>query len=150
MIGHNIQLALLLAMVVHKSWERNIDPAIVAAIIRVESNWTPNAIGDDRHSFGLMQLHIQGAGSGHNPSSLLDPETNLDVGLTYLQRCLEATNNDLPATFSAYNQGIQGWHLRGTAFNQIAVDRYMHAYEEYRLLGVLQQIPKALYGTPIA
>ena len=34
---------------------------IIATIIQVESNWNPNALGDNGTSYGLFQLHTRGS-----------------------------------------------------------------------------------------
>ena len=86
----------------------DVDFYLVAAIIRVESAWNPHAIGDYFRSYGLMQLNIDGAGHGHLPSRLLEVDYNLEVGVAYLRRCLDAYPDDLPRAIAAYNRGVAG------------------------------------------
>lgn len=56
--------------------------SVVAAIIQVESDWNPRALGDNGTSYGLFQLHTPGGQGdsaireGHRPEDLYDPELN--------------------------------------------------------------------------
>lgn len=95
-----------------------LDPALVAAIVEVESGGDDKALGDPNrdgspYSFGLMQLHIKGAGFGHRPRLLLNPRYNLEVGCAYLRLCLDAFPESEGLGISAYNQGIAGARERG-------------------------------------
>src|SRR3990167_4819212 len=108
-MANALLLAFILATIERLGQFHQVNPAIIAAIVEVESGFNPLAVGDDRSSYGLMQLHIGGAGGGHPPSQLLEIENNLEFGIQYFKRCLEATNYSLPDALSAYNQGIQGW-----------------------------------------
>lgn len=95
--------------------------------------WRPNAEEKFPHSYGLMQLHIDGAGSGHTPGELLDISNNLRWGCDYLRRCLEAFEGDWRRAISAYNQGIAGCRERGPEFNRVYVDDVLGFCE--RLMG---------------
>jgi hypothetical protein len=62
------------------------DPNILRSIIQAESNWNPNAVGDKGMSYGLLQNHLKGRGSGHKPSDLLDPDYNLRLGMPEISK----------------------------------------------------------------
>lgn len=89
-----------------------LDPFLVAALIRQESVWQPNArsrVG----ALGLMQV-MPATGrliarslrvSGWSPRQLLEPATNLRFGTYYLSLSLQRYGGDLPRALAAYNAG---------------------------------------------
>jgi soluble lytic murein transglycosylase-like protein len=118
------------------SGEHGVAMATVLAVAMAESGMDPNALGDYTaegipESFGLMQLHVRGAGYGYTREQLLDLHTNVDIGVRYLRACLDAFPGDLYTGLSAYNQGIGGAKERGWTFNRTAVERYIYWYERF-------------------
>lgn len=92
----------------------NVDPVLVQAIIAQESGGDPNATnntGGDKlrgGSYGLMQMSLktaQGYGYNGDGSGLLDPRTNLDLGVRYLSDCLAQSGGDIGGAAQAYNSG---------------------------------------------
>lgn len=61
--------------------EWGADVAIIAGMVDKESGWNPDAVGDNGHSIGLLQLHDAGLGYGLSADLRRDPETNLRVGI---------------------------------------------------------------------
>jgi hypothetical protein len=57
---------------------------IVEDIVAVESSFNPNAEGDNGTSFGLLQLHWGGQGTGYTKEQLKDPNINLSIGMPYI------------------------------------------------------------------
>lgn len=60
--------------------------------IAVESSFNPNAqaISAIEESYGLLQLNRRGGqGAGYTPQQLLDPTTNLRIGLPYIRLAFE-------------------------------------------------------------
>ena len=116
----------------------DVDFYLIAGFLRFESNFNPLAIGDNGRSFGAMQLYLEGAGSGHDPQRLLEIDYNLEVGVAYLRRCLDAYPDDLPRAIAAYNRGIAG---AAPPFDP-ATNGYVTAVLEYaahyREVGVLR------------
>ncbi len=108
----------------------NVDPAIIAGIVAQESNFDPEAVGDAGMSFGLMQLHLRGAGAGFTGEELLVIEKNLELGTAYLRHLLNHTPDEGNA-LSAYNQGLGGWQQRGI-INQGYVDKVLGYAEMWR------------------
>ncbi len=84
---------------------RNVNPDLVAAIIRAESAFDPSAVSR-KGARGLMQLMpATGRRFGLEPAELFDEELNIDAGVTYLEELIERYADDLPLVLAAYNAG---------------------------------------------
>jgi len=89
-----------------------LDPAWVAAEIRAESVFNPNA-RSPANAMGLMQV-LPGTGAGvaqriglagyAGADSLYDPETNIAIGTAYLRQLLDKYGQPY-VTIAAYNAG---------------------------------------------
>ena len=90
-----------------------LDPAWVAAEIRAESVFNPNA-RSPANAMGLMQV-LPGTGAGvakraglagyTGAASLYDPEINIAVGTAYLRQLLDKYSGQPYITIAAYNAG---------------------------------------------
>jgi len=104
----------------------DLDPALVAAVIKVESNFRHDAVSraDAR---GLMQLRPSTAkevaeGLGHEvddkvfAEQLFDPEYNIILGTRYLAKMIRDFDGNEAKALAAYNAGptkLRSWLEQG-------------------------------------
>jgi len=136
------------------SRRHDLDPFVVAAIMRVESRYQPSAVSS-KGARGLMQLMPDtgrwAAGclgiEGYSDDLLFEPEVNIRIGAWYLKQLLNQFGGSLPVALAAYNGGpsnVEKWlsggrwsgsidDLRRIPFAETAryVDRVSRAHQLY-------------------
>src|ERR1051326_2952366 len=85
------------------SINHGVDPALVRAVIKTESNFNRWAVSN-KGARGLMQL-IPETGSRYGVRDFFDPQQNVEGGVQHLKFLLEKFNGNLDLSLAAYNAG---------------------------------------------
>ncbi|MGA2132746.1 MAG: transglycosylase SLT domain-containing protein [Bryobacteraceae bacterium] len=97
---------------VRNAHDRGLDPYVLAALIRQESEFNPQALSV-KHAYGLTQVEpatgralARRAGVTHfNNRSLFVPAVNLKLGAFYLRGLLDQWNGQWEQALASYNAG---------------------------------------------
>lgn len=106
-----------------ESAKNNLDPYLVASLIRQESEFNPSAVSN-KSAYGLMQLLpsvgkvlAREEGISHLETfQLLDPETNIRLGTRYLRKTLDKFGGVTEYALAAYDAGdsrVVDWQSAG-------------------------------------
>ena len=90
-------------MIQAASDRHNIDPDLVKAVIKVESDFNPSA-RSRKGAMGLMQL-MPDTARQHNVTDAYDPNDNVEGGVRHLKLLLGRYQGDLQLSLAAYNAG---------------------------------------------
>ncbi len=138
-----------------------LDSYLVAALIKVESNFDPRACSE-AGARGLMQVMPRtGAWAARavgitafSPEQLYQPEVNLLVGCWYLRHLLDEFEGNLVAALAAYNAGrgnVHAW-LRAGRWQGTLADLEKIPFPEtavyVRMVLRCYQVYKFLYSRP--
>jgi len=105
--------------IVKYSQKYNVDPHLVAAVIRAESNFDTNAVSS-RGAYGLMQIMPDTAVwiaqnmkiQDFNKEKLYDADTNIEMGCWYINNLNVEFGGNIELVIAAYNGGrgnVQKW-----------------------------------------
>jgi Transglycosylase SLT domain len=81
----------------------DVEPSLVDSVIRVESNYNPNAVSS-AGAMGLMQL-IPSTARRFGVNNTFHPEQNIEGGVRYLKYLMQLYNGDERLALAAYNAG---------------------------------------------
>jgi len=132
------ELSRLAETIVEESARHDLDPALVMAVIRVESAGHHLAISSVG-AMGLMQI-LPSTGeelasrlgiAWRGPDTLFDPIANVKIGTAYLRE-LSDRYRHVPTALAAYNWGpgrIDRRLRRGDELPSVYVRQVLHAYD---------------------
>jgi soluble lytic murein transglycosylase-like protein len=81
----------------------NVEPSLVDSVIRVESNYDPNAVSP-KGAMGLMQL-IPSTARRFGVNNTFHPAQNIEGGVLYLKYLMNLYHGDERLALAAYNAG---------------------------------------------
>ena len=90
-------------MIVRVANEHKMDPALIHAVVAVESAYNPVVVSR-AGAIGLMQL-MPDTAKRYGVTNILDPVQNVTGGTRYLRDLLALFNNNLRLAIAAYNAG---------------------------------------------
>ena len=121
-------------MITKASEKYNVQPALIKAIIKAESNFNHRAVSR-KGARGLMQLMPSTAYSLRVRDSF-HPESNIEGGVRYLKYLLRFFNGNLALALAAYNAGenavLRYGGIPPFRETQVYVRRVMNYVDRYR------------------
>lgn len=93
----------IVSLVTRLAPDYRLDPELVLAVIKVESNFDPTA-RSEKQAQGLMQL-IPETAERFGVTNVWDPVDNLRGGMAYLRWLLDHFDGDLELALAGYNAG---------------------------------------------
>jgi hypothetical protein len=96
-----------LPAIAHEAAANGVPPALVDAVVRIESRYDPAAVGSVGE-IGLMQVRPKTAallGFQGTSAELAQPQTNLHYGVGYLAKAWRLASGDLCRTLMKYRAG---------------------------------------------
>jgi soluble lytic murein transglycosylase-like protein len=101
--GYRVSAAEIDSAIDQAAAKHGVDANLVRALVKVESNFNPNAVSN-KGAMGLMQLMPRTA-SGLSVSNPFDPQQNVDAGVRHLRQLLDNFGGDVRLSLAAYNAG---------------------------------------------
>ena len=141
--------------------ENGLDPYLVSALIRQESEFNPSAVSHS-NALGLMQL-LPGTGKGeakqvglkgYNQDSLFDPNVNIELGTHYFRKMVDHFNGQVEYALAAYNAGdnqVEEWRNAGNYRDMaefVESIPFTETREYVQAIVRNAEVYKRVYGTP--
>ena len=108
----------------------DVDPALIKAVIEVESDFNPRA-KSKAGAKGLMQL-MPATAKGLGVTDIYDPTSNIEGGVKHLKSLLTRFKRDVPLALAAYNAGEKSVRKYGTIPPYKETQGYVARVLEYR------------------
>ncbi len=116
-----------------------LDPHLVWAVIKVESDFNPDAVSR-RGARGLMQL-MPATARMHRVGNIHDPNENIRAGVRHLRKLLDRFKGNLRLGLAAYNAGANAVEKYRSvppfSETQKYVRRVLQYYQHYRAKGTI-------------
>ena len=133
--SHGLSRQQVSEAVASASAKTSIDPALIHAVIRVESNYNTRAVSR-RGAQGLMQL-MPSTARRFNVTNPYDPAQNVLAGAQYLRELHTLFNGNMPLILAAYNAGpkaVTKYHMRIPPFmeTRLYVPKVLDVYRQIR------------------
>lgn len=136
------------------SEQYNLDPNLVYAVIKTESNFTERA-ESYKGALGLMQIMPSTAEwiaeylgiSGFSKETLLSPKINIEMGCWYLNNLSREFNGSLELILAAYNGGrgnVNKW-LNTKEYSEDGIKLKKIPFDETKKYVIKVKIYKKLY-----
>ena len=114
---------------------QSVEPALVRAVIEVESRFHPQALSP-KGALGAMQLMPQTA-RRYGVADRRDPSQNIEGGVAYLKDLLERFHGNVALALAAYNAGEHAVDRQGRVIpryreTMLYVPQVLEAYMRYR------------------
>jgi len=120
--------------IIRASQRFKVEPEIIKAIIRAESNFNPKAISN-KGAMGLMQLMPMTA-EELGVKDAFNPEHNINGGVRYYKKLLGRYNGDVKLALAAYNAGVlrvkQYKGVPPFKATRIYIEKVMKYYTSYK------------------
>ena len=122
------------SLIAHSAAQYGLDPALLRAVIKVESNFNSEAVSS-KGAIGLMQLMPLTAAALHVLDPF-DPNDNIHAGAALLRRLLDRFGGDLSLALAAYHAGerrvSQAVGTESLPGTQLYVERVLGHYHRFR------------------
>ncbi|MGH9327659.1 MAG: lytic transglycosylase domain-containing protein [Terriglobia bacterium] len=123
--------------------EFRVDPALVDAVIKVESGYNPGAVSS-KGAMGLMQL-VPATARRFGVENPFNPGENIAGGVSYLRYLLKVFSGNVPLSLAAYNAGEHSvLHAGGIP----AIAETVHYVRKVTSLYHLSEAPSATLRAP--
>jgi soluble lytic murein transglycosylase-like protein len=103
--GHAVSSQEIDQIIEDAAGRHHVDPNLVRALIRVESNFNPAAVSP-KGAMGLMQL-MPATARRFNVTNPFSAQQNVEAGVHHLKRLLDSFGGNVPLSLAAYNAGEQ-------------------------------------------
>jgi len=115
--------------------QTSIEPALLHAVIRVESNYNTNALSP-QGARGLMQL-MPATSKRFNVVNAYDPKQNILAGAKYLRELQTLFNGNIQLVLAAYNAGPNavtkyGYKIPPYLETRLYVPKVLNIYQQLR------------------